>query len=96
MYIYTTWIHVCFFVSYSISVHECARADTHTQSLCSCRQCGVLLYPHVVGCEAVEDTGDLHTVSVTLVTCYDDKLLTIFDIISTSHHFGWEGFGWPL
>ena len=42
----------------------------------------------MVGCSAVENTeGDLHTDTKTLVTCYDDRLLTILEHISASHIF---------
>ena len=48
----------------------------------------------MVGCSAVENTeGDLHTDTKTLVTCYDDRLLTTFEHISTLHHLEWGGQG---
>ena len=52
----------------------------------------VLLYPHVnvVRCAGVQGTdADQHTGTMTLVTCYDDRLLTTFENISTLHHLEW-------
>ena len=57
-----------------------------------CIQGHVLLYRHVVGCAAVEDTeADLRTGTMTPVTRYDDTLLTILEHISTFHHLGVVG-----
>ena len=56
----------------------------------------VLLYPHenVVRCAGVEGTdADQHTGTMTLVTCYDDRLLPTFENISTLHHLEWGGQG---
>ena len=69
--------------------------------LCACvkkRMYGhhVLLYPHenVVRCAGVEGTdADQHTGTMTLVTCYDDRLLPTFENISTLHHLEWGGQG---
>jgi hypothetical protein len=57
------------------------------------------MYQHVdLGCAAVEDTErDLHMGTMTLVACYDDRLLTILKqrsfYLSTSYHLEWVSSG---